>query len=63
MGLRLLLDSADPQDWRQWWPTGLFAGVTTNPTLLRRADRACDLESLGELSAAAQALGLSLIHI
>ena len=63
MGLRLLLDSADPQDWRQWWPTGLFAGVTTNPTLLRRADRACDLESLGELSAAAQALGVGELHL
>jgi transaldolase len=36
MPLQLLLDSADPAQWHRWLPSGLFRGVTTNPTLLRR---------------------------
>ena len=43
MALHLLLDSADPSAWEQWLPTGLFGGVTTNPTLLKRAGQPCTL--------------------
>ena len=63
MTLRLLLDSADPADWAAWWPTGLFHGITTNPTLLRRAGRPCHLEELGRLTAEALALGVSELHL
>ncbi|MEB3263795.1 MAG: transaldolase family protein [Synechococcus sp.] len=63
MGLRLLLDSADPSVWRQWWPTGLFRGITTNPTLLRRAGQSCTLEGLAELSEQALALGAEELHL
>ena len=43
MALRLFLDSADPKAWQQWLASGLFHGVTTNPTLLRRAAQPCTL--------------------
>ena len=36
-GFRLFLDSADPAAWQRWLPTGLFHGITTNPTILERA--------------------------
>jgi transaldolase len=53
MALRLLLDSADPAAWAEWLPSGLFRGVTTNPTLLRRAGQPCILEHLALLTARA----------
>ena len=36
-GVRLFLDTADRTAWDRWLPTGLFHGVTTNPTILDRA--------------------------
>ena len=46
MALRLFLDSADRAAWADWLPSGLFHGVTTNPTLLRRAGVPCRLETI-----------------
>ena len=63
MALRLLLDSADPSAWAEWLPTGLFRGVTTNPTLLRRAAQACTLEHLAQLTARAMELGVQELHL
>lgn len=63
MHLRLLLDSADPLAWRHWLSTGLFHGITTNPTLLKRAGLACDLASLRTLSQEALALGVEELHL
>jgi transaldolase len=63
LALRLYLDSADPADWRQWLPTGLFHGVTTNPTLLKRAGQPCDLTSLRALSQQAMAHGVRELHL
>jgi transaldolase len=63
MALRLLLDSADPAAWRQWIPLGLFHGITTNPTLLKRAGQPCDLSSLRQLSQEALALGVRELHL
>ena len=57
MGLRLFLDSADPQAWSQWLPSGLFHGITTNPTLLKQAGQPCRLDHLQELSRRALDLG------
>ncbi|MBO3741952.1 transaldolase family protein [Actinoplanes flavus] len=34
--MSIYLDSADPEDVRAAWETGLIRGLTTNPTLLRR---------------------------
>lgn len=63
MALRLFLDSADPQAWRTWLPSGLFHGVTTNPTLLRRAGRPCTLEELTGLGATALDHGIQELHL
>ncbi len=63
LALRLLLDCADPLEWERWLPSGLFQGVTTNPTLLRRAGQPCTLDHLAPLSARAAALGCREIHL
>jgi transaldolase len=61
--VRLLLDSADPLSWAEWLPTGLFRGVTTNPTLLRRAAQPCRLDHLAALAAQALELGVQELHL
>ena len=63
MRLRLFLDSADPEAWSQWLPSGLFHGITTNPTLLKQAGQPCCLEHLRELSQRAQDLGCRELHL
>jgi len=63
MALRLLLDSADPAAWAEWLPSGLFHGVTTNPTLLRRAGQPCRLDHLAALTERALALGAREVHL
>jgi len=63
MALRLLLDSADPAAWAEWLPSGLFHGVTTNPTLLRRAGQPCRLDNLAVLTDRALALGAREVHL
>lgn len=63
MALRLFLDSADPKAWQQWLASGLFHGVTTNPTLLRRAAQPCTLDSLAALSRTALAHGIAELHL
>ena len=63
MTLRLLLDSADPEAWRAWLPSGLFHGVTTNPTLLLRAGRPCHSSELRTLTRQALELGMQEVHL
>ena len=62
-GLRLYLDSAQPEDWRRFLPLGLFYGVTTNPLLLERAGQACTLANLERLTRLAVDLGAGEIHL
>ena len=62
-GLRLFLDSADPEQWERFLPLGIFHGVTTNPLLLRRAGQACTLENLEILTRTAAGLGAREIHL
>lgn len=62
MALRLFLDSADPAAWAEWLPSGLFHGVTTNPTLLLRAGVPCDLKAIAALAHQALALGCREVH-
>ena len=61
--LKLFLDSAERAAWQRWLPTGLFAGVTTNPTLLRHAGIACELPALRGLALGAIALGAGEVHL
>ena len=58
--MRLFIDSALADDWQAWLPSGLLYGVTTNPTLLKRAGLACELSVLSHLTAQALALGFVL---
>ncbi len=50
---RIFLDTADTNAWARWLPTGLFIGVTTNPTLLKRAGEPCTLGNVRRLAKAA----------
>lgn len=63
MALRLLIDSADVQEWSDLWPLGLFHGITTNPTLLRRAGVPCTLDTIVRLMDQALDLGCQEVHL
>ncbi|MFN9619246.1 MAG: transaldolase family protein [Synechococcaceae cyanobacterium] len=63
MTLQLLLDSAEPEAWGRWLASGLFHGVTTNPTLLRRAGQPCTLPHLEGLAREAFSLGARELHL
>lgn len=63
MSLRLFLDSADPAAWAEWMPIGLFHGITTNPTLLRRGGQPCRLDHLSGLCQQAVAFGCRELHL
>lgn len=47
---RLFLDTADKVVWQELLPLGIFHGVTTNPTLLERADEPCTTKHLHNLA-------------
>jgi|TARA_B100001964_G_scaffold116558_1_gene129859 transaldolase len=63
VSLQLLLDSADPITWQTWFATGLFAGITTNPSLLRRANQPCKLDHLKLLALKAEQIGYRELHL
>ncbi|MFM7169931.1 MAG: transaldolase family protein [Cyanobium sp.] len=63
MTLRILLDSADIDSWEPLWSLGLFSGITTNPTLLRRAGLPCTLGSIDRLVREALSLGCQELHL
>lgn len=50
---RLFLDTAVESEWEELLPTGLFHGITTNPTLLEKADQPCTVENLHRLASKA----------
>lgn len=61
--LRLYIDSADVEVYDTWLSTGLFYGVTCNPTLVRKAGLACDVVVLKELARDALSLGAQEVHL
>ena len=63
MGLNLLLDSAEPQSWKYWDDYGIFNGITTNPTLLKKANQSCDLKNIKRLLQKLEDLNYKEIHI
>lgn len=63
MALRFLIDSADAQDWEDLWSLGLFHGITTNPSLLRRAGLPCSMETFEQLVDRALHLGCQELHL
>ncbi|NVN03490.1 MULTISPECIES: transaldolase family protein [Asaia] len=48
-GVRLFLDTADRAALARWLPTGLFHGVTTNPTILDRAGLRSSFDDIAPL--------------
>ena len=50
---RIFLDTADTTDWEELLKTGIFHGVTTNPTLLERAGEKCTIENLHQMASTA----------
>lgn len=63
MALRFLIDSANVHEWAVLWPLGLFQGITTNPTLLRRAGLPCTVETLADLTDQALKSGCQELHL
>ncbi|MGB3494873.1 MAG: transaldolase family protein [Elainellaceae cyanobacterium] len=61
--LRLYLDTADPDRWADWLPTGIFYGVTSNPLLLERAGQQCSVENLTGLAHRAFQLGAQEVQM
>lgn len=62
-GPRLFLDTADEAAWAKWLPTGVFYGVTTNPTILRRSGQSGSLDNLKSLARTAFGLGAREMQI
>ena len=50
---RLFLDTADTSEWDALLPSGMFYGVTCNPTLLERANEPCTVANLHKLASKA----------
>jgi transaldolase len=61
--IRLYLDSAVHRDWDEWLSTGLFYGVTTNPTLLAAANVPCRYDALANLVHATLEHGIHEVHL
>ncbi len=47
---RLFLDTAVEAEWEELIPTGIFHGITTNPTLLERANHKCTIPDIQALA-------------
>ncbi len=62
-GVRLFLDSADRGAWERWLPSGMFFGITTNPTILDAAGLACRLPVIADLARDAFALGIEELQV
>jgi transaldolase len=61
--IRLYLDSAKSTDFDEWLATGLFYGVTANPTVLAAAGIACTLPALTRLVHVALEHGIHEVHL
>ena len=60
---RLFLDSASVDAWRELLPTGLFYGVTTNPTILRRDGVPCTVPDVAKLARTALGAGCQEVMV
>ncbi|RKZ78446.1 MAG: transaldolase [Candidatus Parabeggiatoa sp. nov. 1] len=60
--MRLFLDTADRNAWRECLSLGLFYGVTTNPIILEKAGITCSLSALHQLAIDAFELGAKEFH-
>lgn len=60
---RLFLDSASVDAWRELLPSGLFYGVTTNPTILRRDGVPCRVPEVAKLARTALGAGCQEVMV
>ena len=63
MSLNLLLDNANPEIWAKCLKTGIFNGITTNPSLLRQAKQPCTIDHLKFLVEKATELNSRELHL
>ena len=63
MSINFLLDSADPKIWDECFKSGIFKGITTNPTLLKQANQPCNIDNLKMLAEKAERLGCKQLHL
>jgi transaldolase len=61
--MHLFLDTADYSQWQCWLPLGVFAGITTNPTLLERSQIPCTIDRLQSLVQSGFELGVREIQL
>ncbi len=62
-GVRLFLDSADRGAWERWLPSGLFFGITTNPTILDAAGLACRMPVIADIARDAFSHGIEELQV
>ncbi len=61
--MRIFVDSSDPTNWQRFKRAGWLYGATTNPLILKRDGRPCNLKTYKELVSAAKAVGLNELQI
>jgi transaldolase len=61
--IRLYLDTAKRDEWDDWLATGLFYGVTTNPSVLAAAGIPCQVPVLRDLIHVALEHGIHEVHV
>ncbi len=61
--IRIYLDSADHHEWENWLSTGLFYGVTTNPSVLAAASVPCRIDALTDLVRDTLKYGIHEVHL
>jgi transaldolase len=61
--LRLFLDTADTAAWDMWLPTGLFHGITTNPTILAASGIPSTLSALNGVAIDAFSRGVAELQM
>lgn len=60
--MKLLIDTADTQIWTDLAPQGYWAGITTNPLLMKRVGLPCSIDVYQMLYDKATDLGFEEIH-
>ena len=61
--MKLYLDSFDVESWKEWMPSGLFYGITTNPILAERAGLFYPSINWSSKMALAEKLNVKEFHI
>ena len=63
MDLKLFLDDSNTTIWEEFFQSGIFYGITTNPTLLRQANEPCNIDNIKKLARKAKKIGCKELHL